>query len=469
MKFNRFFAFAFIAFVAAFGFISCSDKDEDTNTKPSNNTTPGKVAILSEVNYSYEEIADEAFGVGPMGIAIRNAAGENGGDTLNEMERLFADMRADFEEDVQTAVDLEGGTNGSGDKDAFEVKVMTIEYNSIGADGNPLRVSGNLSYATINGEPYVKNLLVSCHPTSFNDGMMSQTNFKNLAADGLAILEPHYEGFGSSRNKIQCYLCQKTIGRQCGDMIPAAVEVLAQQGITLPADHYTSIIGYSQGGGNAMATARYIQEEAPASLRELANVRKVCCGAGPYDPMATFQHWLTSDSVSFSSVLPLVIRGMMQGHADVMSGITLSEYFSELYKSIGVIESIETGGMGAMTVDASDALSSIRLGTVGIMQYWMRFSGIMSEECANPDSRIRKALEQCLQAEIVNDWTPRCAVEIYSSRKDNVIPYQANAVATYNKFHDAGVNVELINTSTLDHLLSQVNWQFRINSKKTYK
>ncbi len=469
MKFNRFFAFAFIASVAAFGFISCSDKDEDTNTKPSNNTTPGKVAILSEVNYSYEEIADEAFGVGPMGIAIRNAAGENGGDTLNEMERLFADMRADFEEDVQTAVDLEGGTNGSGDKDAFEVKVMTIEYNSIGADGNPLRVSGNLSYATINGEPYVKNLLVSCHPTSFNDGMMSQTNFKNLAADGLAILEPHYEGFGSSRNKIQCYLCQKTIGRQCGDMIPAAVEVLAQQGITLPADHFTSIIGYSQGGGNAMATARYIQEEAPASLRELANVRKVCCGAGPYDPMATFQHWLTSDSVSFSSVLPLVIRGMMQGHADVMSGITLSEYFSELYKSTGVIESIETGGRGAMTVDASDALSSIRLGTVGIMQYWMRFSGIMSEECANPDSRIRKALEQCLQAEIVNDWTPRCAVEIYSSRKDNVIPYQANAVATYNKFHDAGVNVELINTSTLDHLLSQVNWQFRINSKKTYK
>lgn len=467
MKINKYISAVFFASLMAVGFAACSDKDDDKkaeNNSNNNQGTAARVVVLSEVEMTYEEIADEVFG--------QDVLGQNSGGDLDDYSQMMAEMRADFETDVQNAVDNEGGTNGNGDKDAFTVTVMTIEYPSIGADGKPIQLSGTLSIPKINDESIVKNLLVSCHPTSMNDQMMSQTNFKNLAADGLAILEPHYEGFGASRNKPQCYLCQKTIGRQCADMIPAAIRVMREQGIVLPADHWTSIIGYSQGGGNAMATARYLQEYAPDSLRNMANVRKLCCGAGPYDPMATFEHWLQTDSVSMSMVLPMVINGMMQGHADVMQGIRLTQYFSDVYLSCGVVQGIESGnpgGMAAMSCDASDELESIRLGQVGVMQYWMRFSGIMSDEVANPDSHIRKALETCLRAEIVNDWTPRHPVEIYSSRKDNVIPYQANALATYNKFQTAGVDVTIVNTSTMDHLFSQVNWQYRINKNKSYK
>jgi hypothetical protein len=94
----------------------------------------------------------------------------------------------------------------------------------------------------------------------------------------------------------------------------------------------------------------------------------------------------------------------------------------------------------------------------------------MSEECADVNSHIRQALEQCLKAEVITDWVPSVPVEIYSSTTDNVIPVQANAINLYNKMKEAGAkNVTLrLDDSGFDHMLGFLNFTYLINCEKIY-
>ena len=197
------------------------------------------------------------------------------------------------------------------------------------------------------------------------------------------------------------------------------------------------------------------------------------CGAGPYDPMATFNFWLEHDRLSMSLVLPMVVKGMMEGHPDIMKGIKLKEYFSEAYISTGVIDEVDNNTLNMkrmMTLDTEPALADANLGLSGIGLYWMQFSKIMSTTCADPNSHIRQALEQCLKAEIVNDWKPSVPVEIYSAPNDNVIPFTVNAQSTYDKLKAAGADVKLtLGATTFDHITGQVYWIRLINIMKAYK
>lgn len=235
----------------------------------------------------------------------------------------------------------------------------------------------------------------------------------------------------------------------------------------------TYVVGYSQGGGNALAVGRHIEVEADENLRKLINLKKVMCGAGPYDPMATFNYWLEHDRLSMSLVLPMVVKGMMEGHPDIMKGIKLKEYFSEAYISTGVIDEVDNNTLNMkrmMTLDTEPALADANLGLSGIGLYWMQFSKIMSATCTDPNSHIRQALEQCLKAEIVNDWKPSVPVEIYSAPNDNVIPFTVNAQATYDKLKAAGADVKLtLGATTFDHITGQVYWIRLINIMKAYK
>lgn len=455
----------------ALGATACGkDKDENNQSSENGENTP-KVEILDSRELSYEEMVNgmfdsEIYGEDPEG---------NNGDEENVFADMMAQIKDGFKDDVADALEEEGGSNGLF-WDDYTSEVLTIKYTTVDALGNPLELSGTLSVGKINGKYMkVKNLMLHTHPTAFDEDMLDMVDFSCRTADGLAVLAPHYEGFGITAARKQTYLCQKLIGRQCADMIPAAIEVLNSLGIEVADDMGTYIVGYSQGGGNALATARYLQEEAPAALRTMANVKKVNAGAGPYDPYATFQHWLATDKVSMSVVLPMVISGLMQGHPDIMAGIKLTDYFSEQYLSTGIVQAIENNtvnqlGLGAVAVDGKDELKSINLGGSGIMMYWMRFSGIMSDEVKDENSHIRNALEEALKAEVVTDWTPQFPVEFFTSETDNVIPVEANARATYNKFLAAGANVTLEeNSLASDHILAQMAWMLRINVQKAYK
>ena len=447
---------------------ACSDHDEEeqSNVISLDGIKTNDPVILDELELSFEELAEALYG--------KDQGGLNGPGSSDEMEQLYAEMRAAMESDVLQAVKEDGGLNGSnGSTDEWTCDTINMSYTTVDGSGHSIRLSGRLSLPRINGEYVdIKGVLLNCHPTSVGQ-IVPLYSLKARTADGLAVIEPDYIGFGISANKPQTYLCQKLIARQCVDMIPAALKLMQQRGVTMEKGWGTYVVGYSQGGGNALAVGRHIEVEADENLRKLINLKKVMCGAGPYDPMATFNYWLEHDRLSMSLVLPMVVKGMMEGHPDIMKGIKLKEYFSEAYISTGVIDEVDNNTLNMkrmMTLDTEPALADANLGLSGIGLYWMQFSKIMSATCADPNSHIRQALEQCLKAEIVNDWKPSVPVEIYSAPNDNVIPFTVNAQATYDKLKAAGADVKLtLGATTFDHITGQVYWMRLINIMKAYK
>ena len=447
---------------------ACSDHDEEeqSNVISLDGIKTNDPVILDELELSFEELAEALYG--------KDQGGLNGPGSSDEMEQLYAEMRAAMESDVLQAVKEDGGLNGSnGSTDEWTCDTINMSYTTVDGSGHSIRLSGRLSLPRVNGEyATIKGLLLNCHPTAVGE-IMSLYSMKARTADGLAVIEPDYIGFGISANKPQTYLCQKLIARQCVDMIPAALKLMQQRGVTMEKGWGTYVVGYSQGGGNALAVGRHIEVEADENLRKLINLKKVMCGAGPYDPMATFNYWLEHDRLSMSLVLPMVVKGMMEGHPDIMKGIKLKEYFSEAYISTGVIDEVDNNTLNMkrmMTLDTEPALADANLGLSGIGLYWMQFSKIMSATCADPNSHIRQALEQCLKAEIVNDWKPSVPVEIYSAPNDNVIPFTVNAQSTYDKLKAAGADVKLtLGATTFDHITGQVYWMRLINIMKAYK
>lgn len=447
---------------------ACSDHDEEeqSNVISLDGIKTNDPVILDELELSFEELAEALYG--------KDQGGLNGPGSSDEMEQLYAEMRAAMESDVLQAVKEDGGLNGSnGSTDEWTCDTINMSYTTVDGSGHSIRLSGRLSLPRINGEYVdIKGVLLNCHPTSVGQ-IVPLCSLKARTADGLAVIEPDYIGFGISANKPQTYLCQKLIARQCVDMIPAALKLMQQRGVTMEKGWGTYVVGYSQGGGNALAVGRHIEVEADENLRKLINLKKVMCGAGPYDPMATFNYWLEHDRLSMSLVLPMVVKGMMEGHPDIMKGIKLKEYFSEAYISTGVIDEVDNNTLNMkrmMTLDTEPALADANLGLSGIGLYWMQFSKIMSATCADPNSHIRQALEQCLKAEIVNDWKPSVPVEIYSAPNDNVIPFTVNAQSTYDKLKAAGADVKLtLGATTFDHITGQVYWMRLINIMKAYK
>ena len=447
---------------------ACSDHDEEeqSNVISLDGIKTNDPVILDELELSFEELAEALYG--------KDQGGLNGPGSSDEMEQLYAEMRAAMESDVLQAVKEDGGLNGSnGSTDEWTCDTINMSYTTVDGSGHSIRLSGRLSLPRINGEYVdIKGVLLNCHPTSVGQ-IVPLCSLKARTADGLAVIEPDYIGFGISANKPQTYLCQKLIARQCVDMIPAALKLMQQRGVTMEKGWGTYVVGYSQGGGNALAVGRHIEVEADENLRKLINLKKVMCGAGPYDPLGTFNYWLEHDRLSMSLVLPMVVKGMMEGHPDIMKGIKLKEYFSEAYISTGVIDEVDNNTLNMkrmMTLDTEPALADANLGLSGIGLYWMQFSKIMSATCADPNSHIRQALEQCLKAEIVNDWKPSVPVEIYSAPNDNVIPFTVNAQATYDNLKAAGADVKLtLGATTFDHITGQVYWMRLINIMKAYK
>jgi hypothetical protein len=112
-------------------------------------------------------------------------------------------------------------------------------------------------------------------------------------------------------------------------------------------------------------------------------------------------------------------------------------------------------------LDNSEELASINLGPCegSKMFNWMQFSPIMSDEVKNPNSHIRKALEESMSQEVLTDWVPAVPVEIFASTLDNVIPVQANAQAVYDKMVGAGAKNVKINLGDYgDHIAAQMKF-----------
>lgn len=455
MNFWKF--FVCMGFVAT-GFAACSDKDDHQETMEQSEGSH-LVKIAAEETQSLESLLASDYNAGEQDALPEDLEQMqlNKTDVVNAASRLYKQF---------------GDDNGTF-LGKVEVKTFTLHYTSIDGKGQPIVISGKLTVPMVSGKYVpIEDIILHCHPTALGNKQQgtSPTTFREMVAYSFAVLDPDYIGIGLTNTQAQTYLCQKLIARNCVDMVLAALEHFKEEGIELAKGYGTYVVGYSQGGGNAMAVARHLQETSEGrEANKLVNIKHLYCGGGPYNPSGTFQHWLQTDSMSMSLVLPLVVKGAQEGHSDLMSGLSMNSFFSDDYLATGMVQKIDN-----VVLDITMFLNDMNLSKImwpdkpaaqktmyelaqGLP--WMQFSKILSAASLDASSAQRRALEQCMALERVDDWTPRFPVEIYTAPRDNVIPVGPNAKAVYDKFKAAGADVTYVEAGyDSNHLTAQVAW-----------
>lgn len=441
------------------GLTACSNDDDGGQDNGQETTTGTLLAVTEEKDVSVDDL-------------VAQATPNNENTALPEDLLAEQEYKEDVLDAAQDLSDIYSGSNGTYHSNV-SFKVVTLNYSSIDGKGNPIILSGKLTLPQVLGQYItIEDIILHCHATNIDmtGGGVSPATFKEMGAYSFAVIDPDYIGFGVTSNMPQTYLCQKLIARQCVDMELAALEYMKQKGIKIKNGYGTYVLGYSQGGGNAMAVGRHLQEtEHGKAANKEVNVKGLYCGAGPYSPIGTFEHWLKTDSLCLTTVLSMVIKGQQEGHSDVMKGTQLTSYFSDAYLASGIPQAFDTNNMSNVaTILLGDSkLTDIRYPDPAVMTSyeacmgfpWMQFSKIMSPEFADPNSHIRTALLQCLEMECVDDWIPQMPVELYTAPRDNVIPVTANAYPVYEKFRAAGAPVTLAEAGYLaNHITGQVAW-----------
>lgn len=94
-------------------------------------------------------------------------------------------------------------------------------------------------------------------PTSFNGNL--QSGVELFGALGYITVIPDYIGFGSSSSLPHPFLVREAVSENSVDMVRAVEELLAE--LEQAYRKEISLIGYSQGGYNAVATLRYLESE----------------------------------------------------------------------------------------------------------------------------------------------------------------------------------------------------------------
>ncbi len=126
-----------------------------------------------------------------------------------------------------------------------------------------------------------------------------------FATKGYIVIMPDYLGYGISEQYIHPYLAKTYTAKTVVDLLLAAIPYLQNRGIAVQYDKLI-LTGYSQGASAALATQQLL-EQCYANIFQLEHVY---VGAGPYDPAATYDHYLQSDETHFPCVIPMLFLGM---------------------------------------------------------------------------------------------------------------------------------------------------------------
>lgn len=369
-----------------------------------------------------------------------------------------------------------GGANGNEDATA-ELWHAKLRYKSVDANGDEASLSADLYYPKVQDSksklsiPLLRGIVLNCHatqPQGMSQEAMEAMNMfysvKGLALKGYLVLEPDYIGFGDSADKMQTYLAHHLIARNCVDALLTTMEMAPGKGISFLGAGGTYVLGYSQGGGNALAVTRYITKELDSSQKELICLKNTFCGAGPYDPKATFDHWVESDSLSLSAVLPMVLFGHKEVYPDLYKNIEVERYFSQEYVNTGVIRDIRNHNLDLMSAMADDAKFAWPDQGNDVPMPWVRTSVLMSTEAADKKSAIMQSVYTSLAMEdVTNDWTPETPVTFFASRTDNVVPF-VNTSLAYDRLKAKAPSMvqDIVYSDFTNHITAQLGYTVKV-------
>lgn len=322
-------------------------------------------------------------------------------------------------------------------KECDGYKSLVINYTSVGADCvTPVTVSGVLTIPTENlagtavwvidnHHTYADNVSVPSMAGSTPAGLAGfSKNFVMIATD--------YLGYGVTVEERHPFMCQRQNALNSIDLLKVALEVLPDYGI-----HPVALfnMGYSQGGGVAMAVQRELEammqtDAVISGLLSSVKVFATWCGDGPYDPATTGNlYYEKAEKVAFPALLPLLVNGFLSGAPDeVRKEYTFNDFFQPQLLAPAELTNPMTGdkiaypGLEAMIASKlfdNDTASLIMVLAAGMRQ---DLGSFFSEEMANQKSQIAQDFFAWLKLNsAIDGWKPLFPISLYHLQEDDIV------------------------------------------------
>ena len=256
----------------------CSnDHDNTDNTKEDPKELIIPHTVLSMESYSSNDCCDKVS----SNKFTQNQVGgnETANKILSETIETFVGLRKP-QMDMTFAKE---SPNSSG----WQVQTCTFSYESVSVSGNPITLSGRITFPNAkDGSGHkVKSLSLYVHyflnPKDVAPSLsLTPVDLRYLFDS--AVIEPDLEGYGTSADRPYCGFSMLAQARQTADCLLAAIEILKENGVELIEGGHTTGWGYSLGGPIVLEFARHYDKQLSASQRKKINLTSVYAGGGPF-------------------------------------------------------------------------------------------------------------------------------------------------------------------------------------------
>ncbi len=363
--------------------------------------------------------------------------GDGGGDTGVTAPARGSLVDSPITVTTLTAAQIDAGTASAGlqaltGKARCDVKVVSINYNTVGAKNEQTNSSGvflvptGACTASAPLVAYAKGTDVQ-RPRTLANPQDSETFLlaSMYAAQGYAVVATDYLGFAKSTYSFHPYLHADSEATSVIDSIRAARNAASGVGATLSGK--VMLTGYSQGGHASMAAHRNGERDAATELNIVAGAHL----AGPYNLSGSFK--LTQAIAGYQFFVPYLVTSWQKVYGDIYSNV--NTVFRAPYAS--TIENLlPNASLNYTTLVTTGALPGANGETPNQARDLLFQSAFITDVQTNNANSVFLAGRK-------NDllgWTPRAKVMLCGGAGDPTVPPAVHQSVMKADFDARGVS-----------------------------
>ena len=401
----------------------CDNKDLDDmnniNEDPEEFIIPH--TVLSMESYSPEDFCNKVSN----NKFMQNQMGGN--ETTNKIISGAIETLVGLRKPQMDKTFAKESPNSSG----WQVQTCTFSYESVSVSGNPITLSGRITFPNAkDGSGHkVKSLSLYVHYFLGKDVVpsLSLTPVDLRYLFDSAVIEPDLEGYGTSEDRPYCGFSMLAQARQTADCLLAAIEILKENGVELIEGGHTTGWGYSLGGPIVLEFARHYDKQLSASQRKKINLTSIYAGGGPFFSDRMIQI-LNVDKNLYATVLRYLPHFLSSIPEEELGGYQLRDFFPTWMHETNVTINGETMSFFESAVN-NKSFGGSWPSEVGLSQkiLYNHFAADMFTADSLLDLSHPKtvALLNAVKKQYDwADWTPSANIYLTHDPNDKNIPYK---------------------------------------------
>lgn len=315
-------------------------------------------------------------------------------------------------------------------------RAIAFVYPSVSPEGDTIMLSGLVTIPIINNNKPT-NMLVY-HRIMAPSYQIAPSNSLPieavLTADNTICVFPDYYGCGITEGEPFAYTALNYHARCATDCALTALKIIKDAGIELDDEFYTWNMGYSQGGGYALAMHKYIETSLPDSLASIINLKWSLCGDGVYTPIELYKNALATNNMGSTPAVYLEgLRSIFYSHPECLGGLQMRDFFSDEALNIK---------LDSLLLDYDDSLWDM-VDRLDELVESKDPTYYFSPMALDTNSTLFKAITSAFDLDdCAKGWHPTHPVILYHSKKDSCIPYQ-HVLMAYSLLSDDNGNCYL--------------------------